>query len=75
MERCVMFKNINQYLTGQHRIDHYTGPLILIQPDILFNDDERSGLGPAHLRCRLYDLIYRLVTEPLRHMVRIDRKQ
>ena len=63
MQRRIFFKDINQKLTGNHRIQRNAGPLILVQRRLLLYDNQCAGLYLGHLKDCFYQLIDRLVTE------------
>ena len=50
MERCILFKNIDQQLTGNNGINGNTCVLDLLQRLISLKHDQCTGLSSSHLK-------------------------
>ena len=51
MKRCIVFENINQQLAADQRIHGDSGLLILLKNNVLFHNDQRTGLYFPHCIC------------------------
>ena len=57
MERCILFKNIDQQLTGNNGINGNTCVLDLLQRLISLKHDQCTGLGLRKALCRFYPAV------------------